>query len=117
MQAKPVADGQQPMTSADVVCKVLCVSLGTAGNNFFLKNASIQTNSTRAKTSAERMLWEQLVAEQESSATLADQVDELKRKTKIKKGSWRNIRNDNRRSTIISVSCARASDLLVTLSL
>jgi hypothetical protein len=114
MQAKPVADGQQPMTSADVVCKVLCVSLGKAGNNFFLKNARIQTNSTIAKTSVERMLWEQLVAEQESSATLAD---ELKRKTKIKKGSWRNIKNDNWRSTIISVIYARASDLLVTLSL
>jgi len=25
IQAEPVADGQQPITSADVVCKVLCV--------------------------------------------------------------------------------------------
>jgi hypothetical protein len=25
MQAEPIADGQQPMTSADVVCKVLYV--------------------------------------------------------------------------------------------
>ena len=25
MQAEPVADGQQPMTSVDVVCKVLCI--------------------------------------------------------------------------------------------
>jgi hypothetical protein len=41
MQAKPVADGQQPMTSADVVCKVLCVYQGEApfqgsGYNLFL---------------------------------------------------------------------------------
>ena len=28
MQAEPVADGQQPMTSADVVSKVLCLSQG-----------------------------------------------------------------------------------------
>jgi hypothetical protein len=26
MQAEPVSDGQQPMTSADVVSKVLCLS-------------------------------------------------------------------------------------------
>ena len=39
-----------------------------------------QTSSTtRTETSAERMLWEQLAAEQESPATLIDQVDELKR--------------------------------------
>ena len=30
MQAEPVADGQQPMTSADVVSKVLCLYQGSA---------------------------------------------------------------------------------------
>ena len=40
MQAEPVADGQQPMTSADVVCKVFYVHQGKApfqesGNNLF----------------------------------------------------------------------------------
>ena len=86
MQAEPVANGQQPITSADIVCKVLYVHLGKApsqgsDNNLFFKNAGIQTSSTRTETSAERMLWEQLVAEQESSVALIDQVDELKRKT------------------------------------
>ena len=86
MQEGPIADGQQQITSADVVCKVLYVDQGmgpSQGNskNLFLKNVGIQTSSTRIETSAERMLREQLVAEQESSATLVDQVDELKRKT------------------------------------
>ena len=86
MQVEPIADGQQPITSADVVCKVLCVHQGKppsqgSGNNLFLNNASIQTNSTRTETSMERMLWEQLAAEQESFSALIDQVDELKRKT------------------------------------
>jgi hypothetical protein len=45
-----------------------------------LKNAGIQTSSTRTETSAEKMLREQLAHEQESSAALVDQVDELKRK-------------------------------------
>jgi hypothetical protein len=30
LQAEPVADGQQPITSADVVCKVLCIHQGKA---------------------------------------------------------------------------------------
>jgi uncharacterized protein YlxW (UPF0749 family) len=47
---------------------------------FFLKNTGIQTSSTRTETSAEKMLREQLAPEQESSAALVNQVDELKRK-------------------------------------
>ena len=85
MQVEPIADGQQPITSADVVCNVLCVHQGKApsqgsGINLFLKNVGIQTSSTRIETSAERMLRERLIAEQESSANLVEQVDELKRK-------------------------------------
>ena len=68
MQAEPVADGQQPMTSANVVCKVLYICQGKApsqgsGNNLFFKNADIQTSSTRIETSAERILQKQLAAE------------------------------------------------------
>ena len=85
MQAEPIADGQQPMTSSDVVCKVLCVHQGKAppreaATTFFLKNAGFQTSSTRAETSAEMTLWEQLAGEQESTTTLVKLVDELKRK-------------------------------------
>ena len=87
MQAEHVTDGQQPMTSANVVCKVLYIYQGKApsqgsGNNLFLKNAGIQTSSTKIETSKETMLWKQLAAEQESFVAFVDQVDELKRKTK-----------------------------------
>ena len=86
MQIEPVANGQQPITSAYVVCKVLYIYQGKApsqrsGNNFYLKNVGIQTSSTRTETLKERMFREQLAAEQESYAALVDQVDELKRKT------------------------------------
>jgi hypothetical protein len=42
LQAEPVADGQQQITSADVVCKVLCIHQGKApsqgsGNNLFFE--------------------------------------------------------------------------------
>jgi hypothetical protein len=61
MQAEYVADGQQPITSADVVCKVLCVHQGKApsqgsGNNLFLKNAGIQTSSTKIDIGRENAL-------------------------------------------------------------
>jgi hypothetical protein len=92
MQAEPVGDGQQPITSNNVVCKVLYVYQGKApsqgsGNNLCLKNAGIQTSSTRTETSKERMLREQLATEQESFAALIDQVDELKRTSSMK---WMN---------------------------
>ena len=86
MQAEPVADGQQPMTSADVVSKVLYLYQGkrpsqASSKNLFLKNVGILRISTRVETSAEMTLWEQLASEQESTTALVELVDELKRKT------------------------------------
>jgi hypothetical protein len=96
------------MTTADVVSKVLCLYQGKppprqAGKTFF-KNVGILRSSTRAETSTEMTLQEQLAGEKESTTALVELVDELKRKTKSLKGSLRNSRNDNRRSTIGSVS-------------
>ena len=86
MQAEPVADGHQPMTSADVVSKVLCLYQGKcpsqASNKYlFLKNAGILRSSTRAETLAEMTLLDQLAGDQESTTALVELVDELKRKT------------------------------------
>ena len=68
MRAEPVADGHEPMTSADVVPIVLCLSHGqvhsqVSGNTLFLKNAGIPTSSAKTETAAARMHREQLVAE------------------------------------------------------
>lgn len=78
MRAEPVADGQAPLPSADVVSKVLSQS---SCNTQFLKNVGIPTSSTKTETSTEKALREQLAAEQDSSAALHQQVDELKKKT------------------------------------
>ena len=85
MRAEPIADGHKLMTSVDVVPMVLCLSHGqvhsqVSGNTLFLKNAGIPTSSARTEASAERMLLEQFVAEQESFANLIEEADELKRK-------------------------------------
>ena len=71
------------MTSADVVSKVLCLYQGkhpsqASSKNFFLKNTSILRRSTRAETSTEMTLWEQLAGEQESTSELVELVDVLK---------------------------------------
>ena len=68
MQAESVADGQQLMTSDDVVSKVLCLYQGKPPSRasrkiLFLKNAGILRSSTRVETSAEMTLREQLAGE------------------------------------------------------
>ena len=60
MRAEPIADGHEPMTSADVVPMVLCLFHGqvhsqVSGKKLFLNNAGIPT-SLFEETSAERML-------------------------------------------------------------
>jgi hypothetical protein len=86
MQVEPVANGQQPMSSVDIVSKVLCLYQGkrpsqASSKNLFLKNAGILRSTTRAETSAEMTLQEQLVGEQESTSELVELVDELKVRT------------------------------------
>ena len=86
MQAEPIADGQQPMTSVDVVFKVLCLYQGNrpsqaSSKNLFLKNAGILRSSTRVETSTEMTLQEQLVGEQKSTYELIKLVDQLKVRT------------------------------------
>jgi hypothetical protein len=70
------------MTSADVVSKILCLYQGKCpSQNLFLKNAGILKSSTRAETSAEMTLREQLAGEQKSTSELVELVDELKVRT------------------------------------
>ena len=86
MQVEPITDGQQPMTSANVVSKFLCLYQGkrpsqASSKNLFLKNVGILRISTRAETSTEMTLWKQLAGEQESISELIELVDELKVRT------------------------------------
>ena len=80
MQAEPIADGQQLMTSANVISKVLCLYQASS-KNLFLKNVGIQRSSARTETSTEMTLQEQLAGEQESTSELVELVDELKVRT------------------------------------
>ena len=72
-----------------------------------MKNAGIPTSSVRTETSAERILQEQLVAKQESSANLVEQVDESKRKTE--KTKWKfevfKIQQQEEYNKLVRISC------------
>ncbi|KAF0927398.1 hypothetical protein E2562_032484 [Oryza meyeriana var. granulata] len=80
LRAEPIADGQAPRSTAEIVSNVLSQN---STNSTFLKNVGIPTSSTRSETSIERALREELAAEKQGSAILHREVDELKKKTEV----------------------------------
>ncbi|XP_066317151.1 disease resistance protein RGA5-like [Miscanthus floridulus] len=77
MRAQPI--GQSLMPSVEIVSKVL--SQNSSDDTFF-KNVGILTSSTKIKTLKERALQE-LTAEKQGSTALHQEVDELKKKSKV----------------------------------
>ncbi|RLM74215.1 hypothetical protein C2845_PM15G03500 [Panicum miliaceum] len=76
MLAEVVADGQTPLTSAEVVSKVLSQN---SSNTTFLKNSSIGTPTSKSPSVGEAALCEELAAEKQGSAVLQQEVEELKK--------------------------------------
>ena len=77
MRAQAVADGQAPLSSTQVVSKVLSQN---SSNNTFLKNVDISTPSSKSPSSAgEKVLRRELDSEKQGS-TLHDKLEELKKK-------------------------------------
>jgi hypothetical protein len=85
LRAEPVADGTPPLTSAQVVSKVL--SQGRSKGTF-LKNDGIQASSSRSRSSGEDVLRSQLAAEKEGSAVLHEQMEELKEEIVARKAEF-----------------------------
>jgi len=86
-------------------------------NNLFLKNAGIQTSSTRTETSQRECFRNSLLLNRKVPLPSSIKWMNWRERQKRLKGSLRNTRNDNRRSTTISVSYAHALALLIILSL
>ena len=73
LKAAVVPDGEEPMSSAQVVAKVLTED--NSMSNTFLKNAGLQFGcSSKSASSTERDLWEQLEAERRAKATLGNNL-------------------------------------------
>ena len=82
LKAVAVPDGEEQMSSAQVVAKVLTED--SSMTNTFLKNAGLQSRcSSISASSTERDLREQLEAERQAKAALQEQVDALKKKSEI----------------------------------
>jgi len=78
--AQAPAEGEAPLSSAEVVSKVL--SQNSSNTSSFLKNIGIQpTTSTTEATAKERALQEELAAERQASAALREEVNALKEKS------------------------------------
>uniref|UniRef100_K4A0Y5 Uncharacterized protein n=2 Tax=Setaria italica TaxID=4555 RepID=K4A0Y5_SETIT len=78
MRAEPVADGQPPLSSANMISKVLSQN---RSNTTFLNNTSIPTSSSKSQSAGEEALSQELASEKQGSAILHQQVEELKKKT------------------------------------
>lgn len=82
LKAAPVPNGEEPISSAQIVAKVLTED--SSMSNTFLKNAGLQSRcSSRSVSSTERELREQLETERQAKAALQEQVDALKMKSEI----------------------------------
>jgi len=82
LKAAAVPDGEEQISSAQVVAKVLTED--SSMPNSFLKNAGLQSGcSSRSATSTERDLREQLEAERQAKAALEEQLATLKKKSEV----------------------------------
>ena len=77
-----VPDGEEQMSSTQVVAKVLTED--SSMTNTFLKNAGLQSGcSSKSASSTERDLREQLEAERRAKAALEEQLATLKKKSEV----------------------------------
>ena len=82
LKAAAVPDGEEPMSSAQVVAKVLTED--SSMSNTFLNNAGLQSGcSSKSASSTERDLREQHEAERRAKAALEEQLATLKKKSEV----------------------------------
>ena len=79
IRAEVVADGQPPMTSVEVVSKVISLTTSTL---IFFKNIGISTPSLKTPSTAEQAL-RQLAIEKQGEAAIHDQVVDLKKRSEV----------------------------------
>ena len=82
LKAAAVPDGEEQMSSAQVVAKVLTED--SSMSNTFLKNTGLQSGcSSKSASSTERDLREQLEADRWAKAALEEQLATLKKKSEV----------------------------------
>ena len=74
IQAEAVADGQAPLSSAEVDSKVI---LPDSSNSTFFKNAGLSTRSLKPPSAAEQALLEELAAQKQKEAAITEEFAEV----------------------------------------
>ena len=74
IRAEAVADGQAPLSSAEVVSKVISPD---SSNSTFFKNAGLSSRSLKPPSAAEQALLEELAAQKQKEAAITEEFTEI----------------------------------------
>jgi len=78
IRAEAVADGQAPLSSAEVVSKVISPN---SSNSTFFKNAGLSTRSLKPPSAAEQVLLEELAVQKQKEASITEEFAEVKKRS------------------------------------
>ena len=78
IRAEAVADGQAPLSSAEVVSKVISPD---SSNSTFFKNAGLSTRSLKPPSAAEQGLLEELAAQKQKEAAITEEFAEVRKRS------------------------------------
>ena len=78
IQAEVVADGQAPLTSAEVVSKVISPD---SSNSTFFKNAGLSTRSLKPPWVAEQALLEELAVQKQKEAAITEEFAKVRKRS------------------------------------
>ena len=76
--AEAVADGQAPLSSAEVVSKVISLE---SSNSTFFKKAGLSTRSFKPSSAAKQVLLEELVAQKKKEAAITEEFAEVRNRS------------------------------------
>ena len=82
IRAEAVADGQAPLSSAEVVSKVISPD---SSNSTFFKNAGLSTRSLKPPSATELALLEELAAQKQKEAAITKEFAEVRKRSEATK--------------------------------
>ena len=78
IQAEAVADGQAPLSSAEVVSKVISPE---SFNSTFFTNDGLSTRSFKPSSAAEQVLLEELAVQKKKEAAIIEEFAEVRNRS------------------------------------
>ena len=82
IRAETSADGQAPLSSAEVVSKVISPD---SSNSTFFKNAGLSTRSLKPPSAAEQALLEELAAQKQKAFSITEEFTKVRKRSEATK--------------------------------